>query len=95
MPSSNADLLKKLQGTRQKDWIRAGARLGFVVDTSRGKGSHVVWLNPDQIENGMVLPPPVLTIPKNIYPVIVKKMFNQLKAQGVSEERIFEAFNLK
>lgn len=81
MASNEREMLEKLMKTNQNDWKNAGPRLGFVVDVSRGKGSHALWLDPEEMRK-YVIAPPVVTIARNLHKVAIKKMFNRLVERG-------------
>ena len=74
------------KNAKQKDWLTACKRLGLVVDTTRGKGSHARVYAP----NNPVIPP--LTIQNsNLNPITNGKIYKHLKMMGFSEEEIDKA----
>lgn len=74
---------ESLSDVKQSDWIRACHKLGLIVDTKHGKGSHVLVKHPN---NGMKY-----TLQRDLNRIINIKIFNKLKQWGFDEKTIFEA----
>lgn len=74
---------ESLADLNQKDWICACRKLGLLVETKHGKGSHVLVKHASEARK--------LTIQYELYKVINQKIFGKLKQWGFSEEQIFEA----
>jgi predicted RNA binding protein YcfA (HicA-like mRNA interferase family) len=73
-----------LTNLKQKDWVKAYKRLGMVIDTKSGKGSHVKATNP----NGGFRPQ---TIPNNTHKFIGLELYKTLMEWGFTEEEIDKA----
>jgi len=69
----------------QKQWIRACKKLGLVVDTRSGKGSHVLIKHPEAGHR--------YTLQKSLHKFINMKIFKKLLEWGFDEEAIWEALN--
>ena len=68
----------------QKRWIKACKKLGLVVDTKKGKGSHIRVSHP----NGGLHP---LTIPNHTHKIINLAIYKALLEWGFEEEEIDKA----
>lgn len=67
----------------QTDWIRACKKLGLLVNTCLGKGSHVRIENPTTGER--------FTIQYHLNKIINQKIFGVLSRWGLHEEDIWDA----
>lgn len=74
---------ESLSDIKQRDWIRACGKLGLHIDTSRGKGSHILVKHP---QNGTSF-----TIQNDLFKVANIKISNKLKQWGFTEDQIYEA----
>ncbi len=74
---------ESLADITQKDWIRACQKLGLMIETKHGKGSHVLVCHPTTHLK--------YTLQRELHRIINIKIFNKLKQWGFSEEQIFEA----
>ncbi len=71
---------------KQKDWIKAYIRLGMLIDTKSGKGSHVKVINP----NGGFRPQ---TIPVHMHKFLSIELYKSLLEWGFSEDEIDAALS--
>ena len=67
----------------QSQWIKACHKLGLVVESKHGKGSHVLIKHP-QTEHKY-------TIQNNLHKFINMKIFKKMMEWGFEEEQIWEA----
>lgn len=89
----------QLKGLTQNDWINACERLGLCVSKSSGKGSHCAVYKNNKCDPALA-DCLVITVPRNLYPEIQKKMLKQLIYHVVNdklatEEEIWKAFKIK
>ena len=70
---------------KQKDWIKACERLGLIVETNRGKGSHCLIKHP-QTEHKY-------TIQRHLHKFINIKIFKKMMEWGFEENDIWNALN--
>jgi len=68
----------------QKQWIKACKKLGLIVDTKKGKGSHVRVSHP----SGGLHP---LTIPNKTHKMLSIALYKSLLEWGFGEEEIDKA----
>ena len=68
----------------QKKWLKACRKLGLMVDTKSGKGSHARVKHP----SGNLRP---LTIPHNTHKMISLVIYKTLLEWGFEEEEIDKA----
>ena len=61
---------QSLADLQQRDWIRACLKLGLVVETSHGKGSHILMKHPRDGHK--------YTIQKHLRRLINQKIFKKL-----------------
>jgi predicted RNA binding protein YcfA (HicA-like mRNA interferase family) len=76
---------RSIASVSQTDWIRACEKLGLTIDTSHGKGSHVLVKHPT---NGTKY-----TIQRNLHRLINIKIFKKLIEWDFSEKQIWDAIN--
>lgn len=74
---------ESLADIRQKDWIRACQKLGLIVDTRHGKGSHVLIKHP---QKGIKY-----TLQQDLHKIVNQKILKKLLEWGFSEQEVFEA----
>ena len=74
---------RSLSDLQQRDWIRACQKLGLIVETSHGKGSHLLVKHPNDDRK--------YTIQVHLHRLINQKIFKQLIQWGFDEEKIWEA----
>ena len=74
---------ESLADIRQRDWIRACRKLGIIVETHHGKGSHILVKHPS---NGSKY-----TIQHDLHKWINLKIFRKLQAWGFGEEQLWDA----
>lgn len=67
----------------QSQWIKACHKLGLVVESKHGKGSHVLVKHP-QTEHKY-------TIQNNLHKFINMKIFKKMLEWGFEEEQIWDA----
>jgi hypothetical protein len=67
----------------QSQWKKACFKLGLIVETKHGKGSHILVKHP-QTEHKY-------TIQKNLHKFINIKIFKKLLEWGLDEEDIWKA----
>ncbi len=73
---------ESLADITQKDWVRACRKLGLVIDTKRGKGSHVLVKHPTDGRK--------YTIQSDLHKFINMKIFHKLIEWGYAEDQISE-----
>lgn len=69
----------------QNDWMRACKKLGLIVNTKYGKGSHCLIIHPQTNKK--------YTIQHKLHKFINLKIFKKLMEWGFSEEDIWNALN--
>ncbi len=74
---------ESLADVKQRDWLRACAKLGLRIETKHGKGSHALVCHP--------VTGAKYTIQHDLHRIINVKIFSKLKAWGFQDEQIFEA----
>lgn len=74
---------ESLADVKQPDWISACRKLGLIVETKHGKGSHALVKHPN---NGMKY-----TLQRDLNRIINIRIFNKLKQWGFDENTILEA----
>ncbi len=67
----------------QSQWIKACRKLGLIVDSTSGKGSHVLVKHPNTEAK--------YTIQHNLHKFINMKIFKKLLEWGFDEEQVWEA----
>ena len=67
----------------QSQWIKACIKLGLVVETKHGKGSHVLIKHPKTEHK--------YTIQNNLHKFINMKIFKKMLEWGFEEEQIWDA----
>ena len=67
----------------QSQWKNACLKLGLIVDTKYGKGSHILVIHP---QTGCKY-----TIQKNLHKFINMKIFKKLLEWGFAEDDIWNA----
>ncbi len=67
----------------QSQWIKACHKLGLIIESKHGKGSHVLVKHP-QTEHKY-------TIQKNLHKFINMKIFKKMMEWGFEEETIWDA----
>lgn len=67
----------------QARWIRAGRKLGLIVETDFGKGSHVRITHPATQNK--------YTIQYNLHKFINIKIFKKMLEWGFTEEQVWES----
>ena len=67
----------------QSQWIKACTKLGLIIETKHGKGSHVLIKHP-KIEHKY-------TIQNNLHKFINMKIFKKMMEWGFEEENIWDA----
>ena len=73
---------RSLADLTQKDWIRACERLGLLVQTNHGKGSHVLVVSVDGQRK--------YTVQFKLNKIINQKIFRLLQTWGFSEDQIWD-----
>lgn len=68
---------------KQADWIRACKKLGFVINSGFGKGSHVLVVHEKTGAR--------YTIQYNLHKFINIKIFKKFLELGIEEEEIWQA----
>lgn len=68
---------------KQSQWIKACKKLGLVVDTQSGKGSHVLVHHPNTGHK--------YTIQRDLHKFINMKIFKKMMEWGFEEEDIWKA----
>lgn len=76
--------MTSLSDMDQKKWIYALRRLGLIVSTNRGKGSHMRIYDASH-------PDRTMTIPNHLNPITNKKIQKQLLSWGFTEKEISKA----
>ena len=67
----------------QDDWIRGCRKLGLVVETQHGKGSHALVKHPTNNSK--------YTIQRKLHKMINKRIFAVMEQWGFKEEEIWDA----
>ena len=67
----------------QSQWIKACTKLGLIVETKHGKGSHVLIKHPKTEHK--------YTIQNNLHKFINMKIFKKMMEWGFEEENIWDA----
>ena len=67
----------------QFQWIKACTKLGLIVETKHGKGSHVLIKHPKTEHK--------YTIQNNLHKFINMKIFKKMMEWGFEEENIWDA----
>jgi predicted RNA binding protein YcfA (HicA-like mRNA interferase family) len=67
----------------QSQWIKACTKLGLVIETKHGKGSHVLIKHPKTEHK--------YTIQNNLHKFINMKIFKKMMEWGFEEEQIWDA----
>ena len=67
----------------QSQWIRACTKLGLIIETKHGKGSHVLIKHPKTEHK--------YTIQNNLHKFINMKIFKKILEWGFEEESIWDA----
>lgn len=73
---------RSLADISQGDWVRACHKLGLIVETKHGKGSHVLICRPNGGEK--------YTIQCRLHKLINQKIFRVLQSWGFSAEEIWK-----
>lgn len=76
---------RSLADLRQREWIRACRKLGLVVETRHGKGSHILVKHPRDARK--------YTVQYHLNRFINIKLFKTLLDWGFSEEEIWRALS--
>ncbi|MBU3942912.1 hypothetical protein KKA24_02925 [Patescibacteria group bacterium] len=80
----------QLGNVKQKDWLKAGVKLGLFVSSKLGKGSHAVIRDPNNPNindiNGLIS-----TVQKKLYKEANQTIFKHLMAFGIKEDDIWKA----
>ncbi|MFH1890163.1 MAG: hypothetical protein ABIJ91_01165 [Candidatus Kuenenbacteria bacterium] len=79
MPSRSFSDITQLQ------WIKSCRKLGMVVETKHGKGSHVLVKHPKTGHK--------YTIQSNLHKFVNIKIFKKMLEWGFEEEKIWNALN--
>jgi len=74
---------RSLSDITQSQWIKACIKLGLVVETNHGKGSHVLIKHPKTESK--------YTIQHNLHKFINLKIFKKMMEWGIEEEQIWDA----
>ena len=74
-----------LSDLTQQQWIKACKKLGLVVDTSKGKGSHARVYNPANPQGAP------MTIQNHMNKLISQKIRKKLIEWGYTEKQIDKA----
>jgi len=69
----------------QPQWVKACSKLGLIVDTKHGKGSHALVKHPKTEHK--------YTIQNNLHKFINMKIFKKMLEWGFDEEQIWNALN--
>ncbi len=77
---------------KQQEWLKAAERLNLIVAGGGGKGSHWAIRNSDYPIND--IRSLVATIPANLYKQANQNVFKQLLADGIPEDKIWQALGL-
>lgn len=94
----NGKLIDQIKNKKQKDWMKVCKKLGLVVETKYGKGSHVGVYRPEcPIENKQCC---VVPLPQEIYPNIQRDIFKKVLYYGIdsgkyTEKDIWKALGVK
>lgn len=93
------ELVNRIKGFDQKDWIKACARLGLCVLPAFGRGSHCA------VYKDNVCPPEdssccVVTLPSNIYPNFQRDLVKKIVLYGIqsgkyTEKDVWKALGVK
>jgi len=67
----------------QSQWIKACTKLGLIVESKHGKGSHVLVKHPKTEHK--------YTIQNNLHKFINMKIFKKMLEWGFEEEQIWDA----
>jgi hypothetical protein len=96
---SDGELVNRIKGCNQSDWMKACERLGLYVLPGAGKGSHCA------VYKDNVCPPEdssccVVTIPRNTYPnfqrdLVKKVVFYGQRSGKYTEEDVWKALGVK
>ncbi|MFH1145476.1 MAG: hypothetical protein V1707_00730 [bacterium] len=73
---------RSLGDITQAHWLRACAKLGLVIDTTAGKGSHARVIHPSTHQ--------ILTIQYKTHKVLNQKIFKTLSRWNFTEDAIWE-----
>jgi len=76
---------RSFSDVNQKQWRKACKKLGLVIETKSGKGSHVLVKHP-KFEYKY-------TIQRNLHKFINIKIFKKLLEWGFDEEEIWDALS--
>ena len=87
------DLWKQLCNIkRQKVWLNAAEKLGFIIDTSTGGTSHTnIRDKRYPITDVRSL---VVTVQSNLYKVVNEKYFKRFLDFGIEEDAIWRALGM-
>lgn len=87
------DLWEGLGNIKQKDWEKAGIRLGLNVSVKGGKGSHIVIRDskyPDPVDiRGLIA-----TVQKKLAKQHNQTIFKHLLDHGIPEDDIWKALKM-
>ena len=67
----------------QSQWIKACTKLGLIIETKHGKGSHVLIKHPKTEHK--------YTVQNNLHKFINMKIFKKMLEWGFEEENIWDA----
>lgn len=82
------ELWQGLEKIKQKDWARAGRRLGLEVSARGGKGSHLA------IRRSRDTTSLITTVQKDLSKQLNQTIFKQLLDSGISEDDIWKALKM-
>lgn len=89
----NKDLWQGLGKIKQKDWIKAGRRLGLNVSTKEGKGSHAVIRDP-KCQDPSDLRSLIATVQNDLGKQHNQTIFKHIIDFGIPEEKIWRALKM-
>ena len=87
------ELWQRMGNIKQRDWIKAGGRLGLHVSIKGGRGSHIVIKDP-KCSNPVGIRGLITTVQKDLRKQHNQTIFKQFLDYGIEEDRIWRALKM-